>query len=76
LNAIQTTFALIYIVQVTQLVVQGVGFVAIEAVYARTLDAIMATRTVLSPIDNTEFARRANAACCRCGVDHVFCGHG
>jgi hypothetical protein len=76
LNAIQAAFALIDIVQVAQLIAERIGFVSIKAINATPLDAVVATRAILAPINYPQLAHWTDTGCNRSSMDRVLCRHG
>jgi hypothetical protein len=76
LNAVQAALALINIIQVAQLVVERIGFVSIQAVNATPFNAVVATRTVLAPIDDAQLAHGSDARRGCGGVDGILGRHG
>ena len=61
LHTVQTPLALKNVLEVAQLVMQAIGLVPVEPVDAPLLDAVVAARTIFTPIDNTKLADRPHA---------------
>jgi hypothetical protein len=76
LDADQTAFALIDIVEETDLFVEGIGFIPVESIHTIALDAVVAVRTILPPVHDPQFTHDPLAGRGRIRGDMVFCGHG